>query len=221
MLLENPLVVFDMETNGLDIDTCECVEIACVALDPNKLTIIPGSEFESLARPIDLDTVDDTDKKREALSVSGITKEMLRNAPVRPAVIDGFLKHIKKITGRKKAIPCGFNISLFDLPLLNRFCREQKLADKAGNNPVFREGVIFDWKHDLFRWWFQDEKGPIPSFDGLRKFFGMSQEGAHRAYFDCLQEAWVTVKMLTLYQSLRPRVPFAGSAKNCGGVLLS
>jgi DNA polymerase III epsilon subunit-like protein len=215
---ENLICVFDVETNGLDTDTCNVVEFACLFLDPKKLTVVPGSEFASLARPPVLETVDDTPKKVEALAVSGITRNDLRGAPVEEAVARAFAAHVKKVCGRKKAVPAGYNIENFDLPLYDRLCRQYGLTTKGGANPSFLTGLVLDMKQDVNRFWYNDEeKLTFPSFDNVRKFFGMSVERAHRAWFDVQQEAWLVVKMLNLYQDLRGRIHFAGSARGNGG----
>jgi DNA polymerase III epsilon subunit-like protein len=208
-----------METNGVDPDTCDLVEIACVFLDPDTLSVIPGSEFESLARPENLDEVDDTEAKRKSLSVSGITKQDLAGAPVVGAVVRAFADHVKRVCGRKKAAPAGYNIVNFDLPLYDRLCRQHGLADKDGRNKSFVTGLVLDMKEDVNRWFYNAPELHFPSFDNVRKLFGMSTDRAHRAMFDVKSEAWVLVKMLRLYQSVRPKVQFAGSAAASGGLI--
>lgn len=219
MQLDNLIVVFDIETNGLDIKTLEPVEIACMALDPVKLTVVPGSKFHSLIRPENLDSLDDTDQKKESLSICKITKEMLKNEPITKVVISNFINHIKKICGRKKAIPCGYNISNFDIPLFDRLCNDFKLASKDGKNPCFLTGTVFDLKEDINRWFFQSDRLLFPSFDSVRKLMGMKQQGAHRADFDVSQEAWLAKRLLSFYKKNSPLVAFEGSAELDGGIL--
>lgn len=219
MQLDNLIVVFDIETNGLDIKTLDPVEIACVALDPNKLTIVPGSKFHSLMRPEDLESVDNTDEKKDSLNICKITKEMLKDEPITKVVISAFVNHIKKICGKKKAIPCGYNISNFDLPLLDRLCNDFKLGDKNGKNPCFLTGTVFDLKEDINRWFFQSDRLLFPSFDSVRKLMGMKQEGAHRADFDVAQEAWLAKRLLSFYKKNSPLVAFEGAAYSDGGIL--
>jgi len=219
MNVENLLVVFDFETNGLCIETLYPTEVACLALDPVKLTIVPGSKFHSLMRPEDLDTIDDTDEKKDSLKISGITKEILKDQPIIKVVITSFVNHIKKICGKKRAVPCGYNISNFDLPLLDKLCNDFKLAGKDGKNPCFLTGTIFDVKEDINRWFFQSDRLAFPSFDNVRKLTGMKMDGRHRADFDVAQEAWLVKKLLGFYKRNAPMVAFEESARLDGGML--
>jgi len=223
--IDNPIVVLDFETNGLDVNTLVPVEIACLALDPDKLTVIPGSEFQSLIRPHDMVTLDDTEDKRKALAVSAIPRDEIEKAPVVEAVVGAFVAHLKKLCGKKKAIACGYNIERFDIPLFDHLCRQYGHVGKDGRNKSFRGGVIFDLKQDINRLFFQCKRLVDPSFDGVRNYFGMTYgtkgtlDAAHRAMFDVRQEAWLAAKMLNFYQSVRSRTVFTGTARATGGLI--
>ena len=42
------IAVIDFETTGINPDTCEPTQLAAVMVDPRKLEIIEGSEFNTL-----------------------------------------------------------------------------------------------------------------------------------------------------------------------------
>lgn len=219
MLIDNLLVVFDFETNGLNIDTLDPIEVACLALDPIKLSVIPGSQFCTLMRPEELDTVDNNDDKIEAMKKSGITKKDLETAPTAKVGITSFINHVKTICGRKKAIPCGFNISNFDIPLLDRLCKDYKLSDKNGKNPIFLTSFVMDTKEDINRLFFQSDRMSFTSFDNVRKLTGMCTKNVHRAMKDVQQEAWLTKRLLSFYRKIIPNIAFEESARADGGIL--
>lgn len=219
MFIENPILVFDLETNGLDKETLDIIEIACLAIDPYKLTVIPGSEFSSLCRPENIDKVDDTEKKIDVMKISGITKEELRKAPIDKVVLQAFISHVKKIGGKKKVVPAGFNISNFDIPVIDHMCRKFKLAGKDGVNPIFLTSFVMDAKEDINRWFFQSDRMTYTSFDNVRKLMGMSTKHAHRALFDVKQEAFLVVKLLSLYRNVSEKVNFENCASTNGGLI--
>lgn len=219
MNIDNVILVFDLETNGLDKDELSIIEIACLGIDPVKLTVIPGSEFSSLCRPENIDDVDNTDEKKKAMAISGITKEMLKNAPIDKVVLQAFISHVKKVGGKKKVVPAGFNISNFDIPVIDYMCRKFKLAGKDGTNPLFLTGFIMDAKEDINRWFFQSDRMNYTSFDNVRKLMGMSTKQSHRALFDVKQEAYLVVKLLNLYKNISNKIHFENCAKNDGGLI--
>ena len=60
--------MFDLETTGLSWQNDEAIQIACIVLDARSLEIIPGSEFESLVRPVGIMNFTESDKRRLMLS---------------------------------------------------------------------------------------------------------------------------------------------------------
>lgn len=222
MASSNRLIfVIDFETNDLAIPTLFPLQLACVAVDPQKLTLVPGSQFDSFIRPADFAQLDDTPNKKKALEINGIAKAALEQAPGADAVVRAFRDHVKKFSrGAMRPYASGKNIRTFDIPILDRLCREAGIADKDGRNPIFDQRVQFDIDDDLER--FFRHTGIIPDIrmDTVRDFFGMTKDGAHDARLDVLQEGWLLVKFLRLYRDLAPRIPFAGAARANGGVLV-
>lgn len=205
--------VLDTETNSLCTNTLQLLQVACVAFDPVKLAIVPGSEFASYCRPTDWATLDDTPDKKRALEINGIPRAELENAPSPHAVMKAFRDHVKKFArGVARPHAGGKNIRTFDLPILDRFCREAGIADKDGFNPMFDRRVQYDADDDLERW-FRHVEGEMPSLsmDNVRDYFGISKVGAHNAVKDVQDEARIIMKFLQLYRTLLPRIPFRGA----------
>ena len=68
----NVIVVFDFETGSLDIEKCEVIQVAAMAIDRKKLEPIPNAVFESLIKPRDFNNLQD-----EALAINKKTKEKI------------------------------------------------------------------------------------------------------------------------------------------------
>jgi DNA polymerase III epsilon subunit-like protein len=209
--LKKAIVVFDLETGSLGIDTCEVVEVACLALDPVTLRPLPGSEFSSRLRPENFDNL-----QPEALRVNGLSVADLEVAPPRAVVMRKFFDHVKRfsMTGAMgKPIAAGKNIRAFDLPILDRVSRQLKCATEGGRQKAFDLRTQFDIEDDLFRWFGHSEAMPNLKMDTVREHFGMPAEGAHTAMVDVRQTAWLVAQFLGLYRRQAERVKFAGSAR--------
>lgn len=102
--LNKPLVIFDLETTGVDTEKDEIVQFYGVRIDPNdKVPFI----LEFLCKP----NVPISD---EAAEVHGITNEMVANEPPFENNIEDLLKLFDG------ADVSGYNISHFDMPIINR-----------------------------------------------------------------------------------------------------
>jgi DNA polymerase III epsilon subunit-like protein len=214
--LAQPLFVFDFETNGLSFETDRTVipiQVAGLALDPTTLKVIPGSEFESLMRPEDMATLDDNPEKKGALAVNKKRPEDIAKAPTVEVVMRRFASHVKQYQkGVRRPYAAGKNIRSFDLPLLDRVCRDHSFADKDGKNSLFDRRIQFDIEDDLHRWFGFGDVLPNMKMDTLRGFLGMDKTNSHDAGKDVAQTAWFLAKILRLYRELQPKIKFAGSA---------
>lgn len=205
--------MLDTETNGLQTDTLQLLQVACVAIDPQKLALVPGSEFDSYCRPTDWATLDDTPDRKRALEINGIQKADLEAAPGPHAVMKAMRDHVKKFTkGAMRPHAGGKNIRAFDLPILDRYCREAGIEDKDGRNPMFDSRVQYDIEDHLEYWFRHTDELPSLSMDNVRDYFGISKQGSHNAVKDVKDEAWLLVKFLKLYRTLLPKIPFRGAA---------
>ena len=72
----NTIIVFDFETGSLDINKCEVIQVAAMAIDRKNLEPIKDAVFETLIKPRDFNNLQD-----EALAVNKKTREELKQAP--------------------------------------------------------------------------------------------------------------------------------------------
>lgn len=194
--------------------------MACLVLDPVTLEVIPGSEFMTYMRPDDLNTVDNTPEKQRALSINGITRDKLANAPVWKVGFQAFASHLKRVVpsgGKPYAV--GKNIRNFDLPITNRVCRQLGLTTPGGNNQLFDHRWNFQIEDFAMPWLLWPGLVDSISMDALRAFFGMSQEKSHDALFDVRQTAWLFRKFVKFITAKASTVRFANAAAADGGLL--
>ncbi|MBE5757392.1 MAG: hypothetical protein E7345_00465 [Clostridiales bacterium] len=80
-LLNNDVVVFDIETTGLEATRCEIIEIGAVKIHKGKIT----ETFETLIKPVG-------EIPDEIIDLTGITPSMVVNSPSFKQVIPDFFK---------------------------------------------------------------------------------------------------------------------------------
>ncbi|MDI3526853.1 MAG: polymerase subunit epsilon [Tenuifilum sp.] len=99
--IKNPLIVFDLETTGIDVAKDRIVEIA-------TLKIFPNGDRESKVRLIN----PGIPIPPEATAVHGITDEDVKDAPTFKEIAKSLANYIEGCDF------AGFNSNRFDLPLL-------------------------------------------------------------------------------------------------------
>jgi DNA polymerase III epsilon subunit-like protein len=219
------ILFFDTETWSLDIRSTELVELAAVVMDGESLEFIRGAEFQTYVRPLDWNNY-----HSGAVAVTGITPDMLRtgkhsktgaavNVMDRSAALQAFDAFVKEYRVKGAGfggcpVVGGKNIRHFDLPLLDRICRDEKIASKDGMNKFFDRKKVVDLE-DLLWLWFQwrPEKPADFSMDELRNYFGLAAPDKHGALIDAQQEGLVIRQFLRLHRNLCPKVSFAGSMR--------
>jgi hypothetical protein len=214
------LVILDTETWGLDTRRCELVELGAVVLDGDTLEFVKGAEFQTFIRPLDW-----TNFSEGAVNVTGITPQMLRDEKDsltgqkikvmdRSAAFqafDAFCKEYRIKGAGFGGCPhaAGKNIRAFDLPLLDRIARDEKMASKDGLNRFFDRKIVVDLEELLFYWFTgRDEKPADFTMDGLCDYLGYKRPGKHRALIDAKQEGAIIRRFLKLFRSHAPRVKF-------------
>src|SRR3982751_2604479 len=101
MISSNYICCWDLETSGLSWENDESVQVACIMIDPYKLEVIKGSEFNSLMKPVNIFTGTDDeinekwDRSKKAWDTNKKTKEQLKDAPLPEHVWKAFANHLK------------------------------------------------------------------------------------------------------------------------------
>ncbi len=217
------LISFDFETCGkfsyiegrLDADAIEPIQIACEAIDFDNLRVVPGSQFCSMMRATSRDVI-----QAEALNVNKKKPDDIMAAPDRETVWKRFVEHVKKFNPRPGSpytapIPAGYNIRGFDMPIIEGLCRKWGPADKNGRQTLFNQMSMVDILQDVHRFFaHRPEDLPDMKLDTVRKYVGLSREGAHDAGVDVAQTSALVIKFIKLYRTLGERVSFKDSLKD-------
>ncbi len=149
-------IVFDLETSGLNSKTAEIVEISAIKV---KDTNIIG-KFTSLVKP--LNPINEASSK-----INGITDSMLTNERSIEIVLPEFINFI----GNSRLL--GYNISTFDIPILQRFSKNLNITF---NNDYIDILYLAREKMSFL---------PNISLSTVASYFTINTCGAHRALRDC------------------------------------
>lgn len=171
--LDRPLVVFDLETTGVDPENDRIVEIA-------MLKIAPDGEREPRRRLIN----PERPIPAEASAVHGIRDEDVRDAPPFRRVARGVLDYLGD------ADLAGFNVLRFDVPLLSR--EMQRCGLDLG---LERRRVI-----DAMTIYHRKERRDLTA--AVAFFLGREHVGAHSALADVTATADVLEAQLVRYADL-------------------
>lgn len=200
------LIVFDFETAGkekedvFNIEKTIPLQIAAVAINSRSLKF--GETFASYIKP----TVPYEELHPEALGINKITKENVENAPDQKTVMKLFINYVNKHSKKpgspwEAPIPGGTNILKYDIPILERLCKDHKLL--KSDNVVFNKKHQVDLLNFLFPWFENNPDAPNSyRMDMLRTFFGLPSEGAHNAVVDVQQCAQIIVRFLQYHRNI-------------------
>jgi DNA polymerase III epsilon subunit-like protein len=222
MINQCNILVWDLETTGLDWRTSDVTQIACVAIEPRSLEIIPNSQFKSYMRPIDVmsGTSSEVESKwvqaQGALRVTGQKREELEKAPMPDVVWKAFASHVKRYNSGgasawARPIAAGHNIQGFDLLFLQRYAEKYGMIGTDGKPNLFNPRTVIDTLNLCF-FWFENMAEPESfSMNTLRPYFGISMEGAHSADSDVEVTANLLIKFMKLHRDYSKKVKFKGS----------
>ena len=188
--------VLDLETTSKYPSTTQIVQIASLMINPYKLEIVPGSEFQSLVNPIweeniakqyKLDIMDPGAETKH-----GKTREILKNAPSIESVWKNFVTYISQYgSGWRAPIFCGLNIKNFDYPILERVMKSKENGwgfgplNKEGRQGIFHPVYSLDIMDQSFM--FQEQNRDVNSLSAdnfIRGYLGYSKGCAHDAISD-------------------------------------
>lgn len=210
----NYYCVYDFETGSKNKHKTQLTQIASIMIEPRKLVLIDNSLFSSEVKPIlddaeaitlGLDPVQD-----EALIKTHKTRERLAQAPELKAVWPSWMESIAKYQSKRGGswgapVRCGFNIHGFDNPILDRYAEQFGQWDKEwGNQTIFHPSVSYDLYPEFYT---VTENIKINSthsvsLDNIRKWLGMSEEGAHDAKFDVIDCAELVIRFLRMKRKM-------------------
>ena len=166
-LMNNDVVVFDIETTGLEASRCEIIEIGAVKLHKGKIT----ETFETLIKP-------NSEIPQEIIDLTGITPEMVVDAPNIKQVMPDFYKFCYGTT------IMAYNID-FDYKFISIFGK--KLGYIFDNKQI---DVLY-----LARTFVPGLKNF--KLSTVCKKLDISLENAHRAVHDAMATAEVVIKLNT------------------------
>jgi DNA polymerase III epsilon subunit-like protein len=200
------ICVFDFETGGLNLEKCEILQIGALILHRTSLKVMDA--YKSLMKPLDFDGLDE-----KALKVNGLTKEQLQEAPEAKVVFPEFCEWIKKFnTSRDNSFfgaptPCGYNISGFDLPIFDRYCKEYGYwDDRQQRQTVFWPMNRLDVFDHVWMYCRRNADLKKMKLTSILEYCGVSKEeienGAHDAMWDVEWTAKLAVKFLKLAERL-------------------
>lgn len=202
-------IVFDFETGSRNPNKTQPTQIAALALDGRNLSL--KGTFNSEIKPIldddeaiaaGLDPIEDG-----ALKVTNKTREALAEAPSLKSVWTKFCKFVDQYNWKGEPffapIPVGYNIIGFDLPIINRLCKEHgPWDDKREGQKLFSKVYKVDLMDNMFMWTEGDPSIKSISMDTLRERMGLSKENAHDALQDVKDTANIFIKMLKTHRAV-------------------
>ena len=172
-----PLVVFDLEATGTDVNRDRIVQIAMVRIDPGG----GRSESQWLVNP-------EMPIPPEASAVHGITDDQAAAAPTLSELADEIL------TAVAGADLCGFNAIRFDIPML-------AFEMERVGRPLDLDGVRFVDPMIIFH---RRERRDLAA--AVRFYCDCDHEGAHDALADARATVDVLLGQLDRYADLPARV---------------
>lgn len=223
-------IVFDFETTSKYPETTQPVQIASVAVHSRKLEIIPGSEFNSLMKPV----FDEDECERlgldplhpEAVAIHGKTEEMLREAPETESVWRNFVDYVNQYNYKGNSftapIAVGYNSKNFDNVITKRLCMSDPYnfgpVDKKFNTQgIFNPITSIDVYDQMFTLFENNKSVTSLSADNLiRKYMGYNKGTAHDALSDVIMTAEVFIRYQKMIRALASKKEFKNAFRATG-----
>jgi DNA polymerase III epsilon subunit-like protein len=221
------ICVFDLETDGISPEKCSPVQIAAIMVDPNKLEIIPDSEFNINLRPEALQDKPDYDYSDSDVldfhaKVRGSSKEdILKQWKDYQKQEQGwklFVSYLELYHTRSDKKSCftapiaaGYNINRFDLRIIERLSTKYNNVNKEGKSSLFYPRDVIDMMNMVFYWFEGNNELKNYTLDHIREYFGLSTVGAHDALKDVKDTAHLLIRFMRLHRNLANKVKFKGS----------
>lgn len=166
-LMNNDVVVFDIETTGLEVSRCEIIEIGAVKLHQGRKI----ETFETFVKPT-------TSIPDEIVNLTHITDDMVKDAPPIKSVIADFYKFCYGTT------IIAYNID-FDYKFISQFGKNNGfLFDMKQIDALYLARAFIPGLKNF-------------KLSTVCKKLGVSLENAHRAVHDAMATADVVIKLNT------------------------
>jgi exonuclease I len=225
---KNPICVFDFETDGNNPETCSPVQMAAIIVDPIKLEIVKGSEFNVNFKPEVLEVDENYTYTTDILSFHGKVKgcseaavlEEWKKYPIQQQSWNMFVNYLDKYhsRGSRKSqfsapIAAGYNINRFDLRIVDRLSKKYGQTNKDNTTNIFYPRDVVDVMNIVFYWFENSDDLKSYSMDNLREYLGISKDGAHDAIKDVKDTAEIMIRFMKLFRNLGSKVKFRDSFK--------
>lgn len=221
------ICVFDMETDGAKPEQCSPVQIAAIIVDPNRLEIIPDSEFNISLKPSALEEDENYDYSDSDVldfhsKVQGCSKEDVldkwKEYPKQEHGWKSFVSYLDMYHTRSERKSCftapiaaGYNINRFDLKIIERLSVKYKNLNKEGKTNLFYPRDVIDVMNLIFYWFEGNSELKNYTMDHLREYFGINKDNAHDALKDVKDTAELLIRFLKLHRNISKKVNFRNS----------
>ncbi len=165
-IMGKQIVVFDIETTGLDDQSDQIIELGAVKIDNGNII----EKFSTFVKPT-------KSIPREVSNLTGITNAMVKNAPPIEFVIRDFYDFTRG------CVLSGHNIIGFDIKFIRREGENVGLDFDNDLIDTMNEARVARLKISRF------------NLGTVTKALGISLEGAHRAWNDAFATAQVLLKL--------------------------
>ncbi len=192
-------------------------------IDPDKLDIVPNSEFNINLKPealdedpnhqYDVDLLEFHAKAQKCTATEVL--ENWKHYPSQKQSWTQFVNYLEKYHSRSSRksrfsapIAAGYNILRFDMPIVDRVALKYKNVGKDKSNNIFHPRDKIDLMHLMFLWFENNEDIKSLSLDNMRDYFGMSKDNAHDALGDVLDCAEILMRFLRLHRNQAKKIKF-------------
>ena len=165
-IMNNNIVVFDIETTGLNPDLDQIIELGAVKIEHGNII----EKFSTFVKPT-------IEIPYEVSELTHITNDMVEDAPPIECVIKKFYDF------SKDCVLCGHNVIGFDIKFIRRFGSYYDLTFDNDIIDTMNEARVSKLKISRF------------NLGTVTKALGIELVGAHRAWNDAYATAQVLLKL--------------------------
>ena len=202
------------------------MQLAALMINPRTLQVEPGSEFNVMMRPLDIDDEDYMSKHRDTIewhaNLKSCTAEQIveawKKAPMQKDAFNMFkdylLRHHTKAKRKSHfsaPVAAGYNIEGFDNIIIRRMCEAYGGLNKKGEVSLFHCRDQIDGMRLVLNWFENSDELSSYSMDSVRELLGMPSDDAHDALQDVRDTAWVITSFIKLHRRFAEQVTFKGS----------